>query len=34
LSKTTSLSANTASWDMTGQTAKDKKTTVLLAHSF
>ena len=34
LSKRTSLSANTASWDVTGQTAKDKKTTILLAHSF
>jgi len=34
LSKRTSVSANTASWEITGQTAKDKKTTILLAHSF
>jgi hypothetical protein len=34
LSKRTSVSANTASWEVTGQAAKDKKTTVLLAHSF
>ena len=34
LSKRTSVTANQASWEVTGQTAKDKKTTILLAHSF
>ena len=34
LSKRTSVTANQASWEITGQTAKDKKTTILLAHSF
>jgi len=34
MSKRTSLTVNTASWEVTGQTAKDNKTTMLLAHSF
>ena len=34
LSKRTSVSANTARWEVTGQTVKDTKTTMLLAHSF
>ena len=34
LSKRTSLSANTASWDGASAIVKDKKTTILLAHSF
>jgi hypothetical protein len=34
LSKRTSVSANTASWEGASANVKDKKTTVLLAHSF